>query len=617
LATDRIDAQLAGMEVWRWAAIPYPLFKRFVFFANAKTQLFTISETMDWLLADAHWWLWSIETQREIFRLLARLPTKLSFDEQTRLENAIMAGPPREMFKSDLGEERFNRVADREIWLRLAKLVNAGLRLSEKAAETYTALSNRYPKWQVAEDQSDEFPVWTGTSDYPEVKIATPKKTRDLAFWVLDHQDTSQGDDNWQDRCKNDFRRAASVLLWLARKNIWPVSRWRQALQAWSDETLSNRSWRWVGTQLLSLPAPALDELVHPLSWWLQAIAKTFSGNELAFIELSHRLLHSCRSNTIEFADDILFKAINHPVGLVVNGLVRWWYRSELEDGQGLPSRLAEIFAELCDKNIHIYRYGRVVLAGNAIALFRVDQKWTSANLLPLFDWKKASEEARAVWTGFLWSPRLYRPLIGAIKSQFLLTASFYGQLGQSAEQYAALITFAALEPGDTFTNQELAALFLILPQSGIEHASDALVRALEGAGERRVEYWKNRVAPFIKRIWPKSKQIYSDKVATNFARLCVSAGDSFADALLELEGWLRPLNRPDYIVRLLRRSGLSQKSPGSALKFLSTIVDENAAWVPSDLGDCLTAIQQSAPELASDQRFRKLQVFVRQRGHG
>jgi hypothetical protein len=618
LTTVRLDPELARTEVRKWNAIPYPLFKRFVFFANTKTELFTISQTVDWLLADGHWWLWSVETQREVFRLLVCLPPRLSSDDQARVENAIFAGPPRQMFKSDLEEERFQRIADREIWLRLAKLADAGLRLSEEAAKVYATLSNQYPTWQLAEDESDEFPIWTGISDYPEVTVPTPKKARDLASWILDPQGVDQERaDNWQERCKSDFRRAATVLLWLARKDIWPVDRWRQALQAWSDETLSNRSWRWVGTQLLGLPPHTLKELTHPLSWWLQAIAKTFTGNEPSFVELSHRVLHACRDSAVEVADDILFKAINHPVGLVVDGLVRWWYRSELNDGQGLSSPLAEVFAEVCDRNVSIYRYGRVVLAGNTIALFRVDQKWTSANLLPLFDWRKQSDEARGVWTGFLWSPRLYRPLIGAIKSEFLLTVSFYEQLGESSEQYAALITFAALEPGDTFTNQELTSLFSSLPQAGIEHASDTLVRALEGAGDRRLEYWKNRVAPFIKRIWPKSKHIYSDTVATNFARLCVAAGDGFPDAMVQLEGWLRPLKRPDYVVRLLHRSGLSQKSPGPALEFLSTIVDEGAEWVPHDLGDCLKAIQQSAPELAEDQRFKKLAVYLRQRGHG
>lgn len=616
LSTVRLDPELAQREVWNWNATRYPLFKRLVFFATTKTELFTISQTVDFLLADEHWWLWSVETQREMFRLLVRLPPRLSSPDQERVENAIVAGPPRQMFKADIDAHRFQEISDREVWLRLAKLADAGLRLTDEAAKAYATLSSRYPRWQLAKDESDEFPIWTGISDYPELTVPTPKKARDLASWILDHQDADHGQaDNWQERCKNDFRRAATVLLWLARQNIWPIDRWRQALQAWSDETLSNRSWQWVGTQLLDLPPSTFKELAHPLSWWLQGIAKTFTGNEASFVELSYKVLRVYSDSSLEPTDDLLFKAINHPVGLVIDGLVRWWYRGKLEDGQGLSSSLAEVFSEVCDRNVSGYRYGRVVLAGNAIALFRVDQKWASANLLPLFDWRTLPDEARGVWIGFLWSPRLYRPLIAAIKSEFLLTASFYDQLGQSSEQFAALVTFAALEPGDTFTNQELIALFSSLPQAGIEHASDTLVRALEGAGDRRLEYWKNRIAPFIKRIWPKSKQIYSDKVGTNFARLCVAAGDGFSDAVIELGGWLRPLKRPDYVVRLFHRSGLSQKSPGPALKFLSTIVDGSADWISHDLADCLKAIQQSAPELAEDQRFKRLSVYVRQRG--
>jgi hypothetical protein len=79
------------------------------------------------------------------------------------------------------------------------------------------------------------------------------------------------------------------------------------------------------------------------------------------------------------------------------------------------------------------------------IAIFRVDRPWTEQHLLPLFDWTVNWAEAKAAWEGFLWSPRLHRPLLIAFKSQFLETARHYAELGDHSRQFAAFLTYAAL----------------------------------------------------------------------------------------------------------------------------------------------------------------------------
>ena len=59
--------------------------------------------------------------------------------------------------------------------------------------------------------------------------------------------------------------------------------------------------------------------------------------------------------------------------------------------------------------------------------------------------------EARSAWEGFLWSPRLYRPLMEVLKPAFLDTANHYAQLGRHREQYASLLTFVGLDAADVF----------------------------------------------------------------------------------------------------------------------------------------------------------------------
>jgi hypothetical protein len=145
--------------------------------------------------------------------------------------------------------------------------------------------------------------------------------------------------------------------------------------------------------------------------------------------------------------------------------------------------------------------------------------------------------------------------------------------------------------------------------------ARTTLVRALEGSSEQSAEYWHNRVLPYLKRVWPKSQHILTSAIANNFARLCIAAGDKFAEAVRELQHWLRPLNDSGFIVQRLHESNLSGKFPNDALVFLDSIIRGDAQWPPAELRPCLDAIREAQPALAVDERFTRLTNFLRRVG--
>jgi hypothetical protein len=603
----------ARLEAQRWFSIPYPLFRRLTFFALTDINLFTPQEAIGSLLADRHWWLWSVETERETLRLLVSIAPRLDAQDGETLERAILRGPPREMFRDSIDQDRLQQRIDWETWLRLAKCRAAGAQLGPDAAAKLQALAQQYPAWRLATDERDEFPVWMGDSEEWRTFLSSPKNCRDLVVWLREHPtvDTWQEDD-WRERSKKDFRRTTAALLHLANRGEWLVERWRQALQAWSDETFATRSWRCLCSSLTIAPDEVIKELASPIGWWLQSISKTFSVNEDAFFILIRRVLALHREETAEPHDDPVFKAINHPVGYVTEAALRWWYRKPLEDDEGLADILKPIFTDLCDIRVSSFRHGRVLLSRNVIALFRVDGQWARLHLLPQFDWQRSVTEARAVWEGFLWSPRIYRPLMEAIKPQFLTTAQRYANLGEYAEQYAALLTFVGLEPSDIFSRAELVAATRSLPAEGLERAAETLVSALSGAGEQRAEYWRNRILPYIKYIWPKSRDVITSAISESFARLCVTAKDAFPSAFEELKRWLRPLDDSDFVVHLLHEQKLCESFPDESLKFLDAVIGGIAQWPPEDLKACLDAIRGANPGLEPDPRLQRLREYLR-----
>ena len=432
---------------------------------------------------------WGTAGKRETMRLLIALVPQLDKYKLPRLERAILAGPPRDMHKADIEEDRWTRIQESEVWLRLAKIRETGAELGAVARNRLDEISARHPDWRLAENEQDEFSTWTSDASELRVHSTTPRDRNGLIHWLRDNPEPDVWrPDDWNERCRDDFDEAASALAELAAEGTWPGGRWREALQQWLEDDLRERSWSVMTPVLVDVPDEKLQELSHGVSWWLERQARTFEGQEATFLLLCDRLL-ALDYEVEEETNDIVARAINHPVGHVTEGLLHWWYRDDLKDQQGLADEPRRRFTRLCDTAVPKFRHGRVLLASHAISLFRVDREWSERFVLPLFDWGNSEVEARAAWEGFLWSPRLHPPLMKALRPAFLDTARHYRKLGRHREQHASLLIFAALAQGDIFGKRELALAMQALPQEALDHAADALFRAVDSAGDQRADY--------------------------------------------------------------------------------------------------------------------------------
>lgn len=617
LAIRERDPTRATQLARAWFGTRYPTFKRLALFAASQDGCLAAEEWVDWLLADNAWWLWSLDVRREMLRLLVLQGTRISPELRVRLEAAILAGAPRSMFRNDFDARDWQALVDHSVWLRLAKLQSSGV-LGESAAERLAALATAN-KWRLAEDERDEFPVWWSRTrarnlDENYQGEVAPRTRAELVVWLRrPPPQHSLNDDRWRETCRTRFFHCALALCDLAGASQWPENRWGEALQAWSQEGLVLRSWHFLAQLVRSMPDEVLQKTVYDIAWWLEVVSRLLDRNEDILLDLCHRVL-ACEYKDWDDTGNPVDRAINHPVGHATQALLNLWFKGKPKDNENLPADLKPLFTQLCNTNVAKFRHGRVLLASNLIALFRVDQPWTEENLLPLFDWATDSAAARVVWEGFLWSPRLYRPLLIAFKTQLLDTVKHYQKLGQHADQFAALLTYAALNMGDICTKPEFREAWAALPQRGLDASAQALVHALEGADEQREDYWSNRIQPFWQHIWPKSRQLRSKSIAESLARVSIAARSAFPKALAGVGAWLMPTEHPDTIVHLLRESKLAERFPEDALRLLDVLIKDQA-WPPSELNECLTTIFQKAPRLSRDRRYMRLQDYLRRHG--
>lgn len=614
------DKKRAEFIVRSWFDAPYATFKRLALFAISQTDIVPPREWVTWITGKNSWWLWSVGTRREVMRLLVLRGQYLHARERGLLEKDILAGPPREMYLNDLSEADWQSLMADNVWLRLAKLKSSGATLGKAASNRLEKISAANPGWRLATNERDEFSHWmsgTGDPDYvsPYQQEMAPRKRHKLTLWLKRDRSNASPfqEDNWREFCIKNPRLAADALSDLAGDTFWPTGRWQTALSAWSEESNVERSWLYVRRLVHSLPATVFRELLHGIAWWLESVSKKIKRPEPRFTSLCTRVFEAL---SIDSAADAptLTNAINHPAGLTAQALLNVWLKQSLKDDMGLTEPFRGVFTKIYVSSEAQLRPARMLLSSQVITLFRVDRAWTEKHMLPKFDWAINPPEAKAAWMGYLWSPRIFLPIFVSWKGAFLETAKHYNDLSDHHRNYAAVLTHAALGSIDTYSDNDFRIALAALPQPGIHEVAETLVQALDSSGKEREVFWENRIKPFWKNAWPKSKGLKSKELADRLARLSMSAGSQFPNALAEISSWLMPLGHPYRVVNLLTERHLCGQFPVDSLRLLDGITDDQT-FIPDEFGKCLDEIIRSKPTLKTDPRFQRLEIIRRRRG--
>ncbi|MCC7334759.1 MAG: SIR2 family protein [Pirellulaceae bacterium] len=621
-ALNELDPVQATSVATSWFPIPFPTFKRLALFAACHGGFIPSAQWTAWLLNDDAWWLWAPETKREAMRLLETQGHQLTPGERSSIEEAILNGPPRKMYPADREEQEWKSLSDRAIWLRLSKLEKGEVNMGKEAAEKLESLRIANPDWKLSKNQKEEFSHWMSGTGFPDDEESTevvpiPKKRSELAEWLrnTDSSASAQNDNTqWLNRCRYHLLNSGFALCDLAREGNWPIPFWRGALQVWSEKRQQKNSWRYFAGLVNSMPGHILKELLHNVAWWLEEASKGLDQNQTEFFGLCKRILELVDSEG-SCSTDAVSAAINHPVGHVAQSVVNVWFNRVPKDNDGLPEDVEQIFTQLCDSSVDKFCHGRVILAANLIPLYRVDRQWTETYLLPLFDWTSKGTEAQAVWEGYLWTPRLYRPLLDKFMEEFLETSKHYAELGDFAVQYATLLVLAGIEHPLDALKSKFANALLALPPEGLLAAANGMTQLLEGAGDQREDYWTNRILPFWKELWPKSVNLISEGLADSLARLCIAARKQFPQALSTVRAWLIPIEHADLVVRILDESQLPTVFPADTLELLDAVVGDNSL-APLDLDSCLRKVVAADPKLATDPRYLRLVQILKRTGH-
>jgi len=614
ISLTRKDLNAAVNVALGWWAVPYPVFKRLALFAALEIESIPTSSVIKWLEEDDSYWLWSVVSQREVLQLLGVLLKRINSTERQRLLHRITEGPQRKWFKSDLTEERFSQICEREIWLRLEKVKTARVELDDNTNHKYESITVKYPKWQLTDDR-DEFPFWMGDGNEPRSMQASPTDLNGLMQWLKNKLNHDRwGDDDWPIRCKENYEISSKALIALGNEGIWITERWREALQVWTEsETLSDRAWQELSEFILRAPNDKLIKISWNLCRWLKTQISAKKINDESYFHYFNKLIDLPYEMDLDDINDPLNAAINHPVGILTESLFAWWYNLKPNDNDELTSEFEKQLDNICDDSNVRLTYGKIIVTSNILSLFRVDPKWTIKTLLPWFNWEN-EDLASMVWRSYLWSPRLHKGLLLELKPDLLTTAKYYDKLGSYKDQYARFLTYIALQQYNEYKTNELSNSFNLLPTGALYHVASSLNDGLSSSGDKLSEYWEHRVKIFLLKLWPKQVDL-DDNTVNELGLLCLSAKQYFNEAFKILKHSLRHTNDNEYLTRKLLEGNIIQENPTIILEFLDKLIGEPKYRLTSKLEECLNHVIHVSPNVVSEPAYKRLLTIVKRFG--
>lgn len=598
-----------------WFGKPYPTFKRFALYAAAQDGVIAPARWVDWLRQDNGYWLCSSETRREVCRLLVRQGHSLGTVLREQLEEAILAGPPRDIFREDMSEEEYQGYTQYLSWLLLKKL-SRNSSLSSHARSRLEQIEQEEPRLRREPDEQEEFPVWVGSpqdaTSSPVATSALPQTCDGIARWVKKNDLFFSRREQWRQLCRERGQDCLQALQRLSRENIFPREFWWDAVQIWTQAISATAFHQELLDWLLLLPDNTLSQLAESCSWWL---ARCAEGNLLAgsasFIELCHKLLflsHREDSSRPSNTGDIVNQALNSPQGNAARALLHLWSNSGLKDNAGLAEPYRTLLTELCDRHEPLAIHAHVFLGRYAITLYRVDRGWTEEYLLPLFDWQQNEWDASALWSGFLWTARFYPDLFMQFWSSFVACSRHYAELGALGRQYVQLATLIAIERMDDFPAEDFRIIFSTLPVEALPASLHWLEKSIEQMEEdHRAACVLNRVIPFFHDCWPKDRRYMTPEISGRLSSLCLVSPVAFPAVWERCRDSIGPVSQLHAILSKLQQSGICRSSPREALDFLDKICGGGNLVSGQLLGECLAELREAEPELGNTAVFARL----------
>lgn len=310
---------------------------------------------------------------------------------------------------------------------------------------------------------------------------------------------------------------------------------------------------------------------------------------------------------------DQFTEALNAPSGRLAEILLKKLTRTD--DGGEMSEEMQARFEKLIRAEGQFGDLARVRLAADVPFLFDRAPRWTTENILSLFDW--SSPDARAAW-----SSRKYSTSIGSPELMSLVKEPFLQLFGRSDMEENDIETFAdwlaammlANQSGETdypINATEARASLCHAGARGMRIVAHRLARQMEKAeADQKIEQWRHTVGPVFQSIWPLDVELQSPSFTFKLVQILRATGAAFPEAADVIVPFIRPEDprRHTSVYSISKAPDiLYSSSPERMLDLLSAIVGDVPGRSFYAINETLERIRGHNARLADTRKFQRL----------
>ena len=557
------------------------------------------------LRSDTRNFLWTDYVQAELFGAIRKLWPMLNEESRKELCNMILKGPPRDLIPS-LPENEWACFVDHKIWERLARIAQVDSKFSGPAAERLRGLERENPKWRLqgAERDNAAFGSEAYMGPSPEARRIADEWLRwpvpKIAKRIRSDIHQKEGniypgyfiDEVWDAITEKDRTKALKIIRWFLENGFYHEDIWGRALWAFSRISMQDDVSKEILNLIRNFPVNFLEkwEIICVVTHILNSMAKSLGENEIEsnlqmFLDFWDRLfpytIKESHSGIGEYSfNGIMGYAINHPAGNITEMLFHLFPGRNLPRGSkihpDMKTRLEKILQSY-DTDASGWRAGYVIIAFRLAWLHHLDSNWTEKMVVPTFDWSN-EKKAKASWGGYLSNPRIDQALWKAIKGNFLLVFDHHDNLPNNS--YRLFASVAIWWP-DALSLEDARRCVPKMKDSGRYEVLKYLFSCLQNEETQPSVVWKERIKPWIIEVWPRDLKFRSLGEYFAFAKMAISTGDSFRDAVDTLYEFMGSIeDRATHIIWEINRNADSENSilnsdTKTLLKFLHKILPQ------------------------------------------
>lgn len=609
-------------------------FRKLGLYALSKVRLLDAEDVAERLLALGQEVFWDDDVARELVFLLVDRWKDFPEPLKQRIGERLLAGPDQESHWSD---EAYPGIRD-EFAARYARYLEMqGCVLVGDQSERLSGLMSKIDNWSDGRATSTvtergSHVGWVGTDEAPDsvldlpvdqiVEKAKDELQRDFGSFTEKRPFTGL--------VKANPRKALAALTVAARQGDYPQAFWTDLITE-TPEDISPRLKRVILNRLARLPHIVIVEIRHTICRWLeQNLADLLEFDDvLGWLVFDH-VVDGVNSGGVDATESGIGEmrsggevalqsrrtyshAFAGPLGMCAEALFRSVPGDEQEKGSLVPAyikgRLERLFASPGEGSDHA-----VAVAFHRLNwLFHVDPEWTESRLLPMLAFEHPAAEP--AWNGFLSRGRNpLSQLVILIKPLLLeLTPWVEGQawerdLEKVAVRWLAWLCIFKRDEEDGLTKEEMRRSLREMSDS----TRSQLIWWLGEVGQKNDNGWDELVAPFLNEVWPRERRYRTATSVETWIGMLDDTGHSFPIVYGAVKRFLVPVETDSHpFYRFTREVGeeepITAQYPVETLDLLNVVTPKVLGRPPHELPKILALIIETAPELRSDHRYRRL----------